>query len=60
MQSVGKVLEAGDRLREGRVIQRQRAGWDYEVGHRHTLTCGREKGWDIRRLTASALVFAVC
>lgn len=60
MQSVGKVLESGDPSREGRVIQKPRTGWDYKVGHRHTLTCGQGKGWDVRRLTASALVFGVC
>lgn len=56
MQRVGKVLEAGDPSREGRVIQKLRTGWDY----RHTLTCGQGKGCDVRRLTASARVFAVC
>lgn len=60
MQPVGKVLEAGDLLREERIIQKQRTGWDYEVGHRPTLACGQGKGWDIRELTASALVFGVC
>lgn len=38
MQPVGKVLEVGDLLREERIIQKQRTGWDYEVGHRPTLT----------------------
>lgn len=60
MQSIAKVLEAGDPLREGRVVQKQRTGWDYKVGHRHTLTCGQGKGWDVGRHSASALVFGVC
>lgn len=60
MQSAAKVPEAGDPSREGRGIQKHRTGWDYKAGHRHTLRCGREKGWDIGRHTASALVLGVC
>lgn len=60
MQSAAKVLEAGDPSREGRGIQKHRTGWDYKAGHRHTLTCGREKGWGVGRHTVSALVLGVC